>query len=88
MASQPLSSTTICKYTFDSYIRGYDAYEDGWNQPWIGEVYIRGYDAYEDSWNQPWIGEVLPLERDPTNPQDKFAVAVKKCRETVGHLPS
>ena len=30
---------------------------------------------------------MLPLERDPTNPHDKFAVAVKKCGETVGHLP-
>ena len=68
MASQPVSSTTICNYNFDSY--------------------IRGYHAYKDRWNQPWIGEVLPLERDPTNPHDKFAVAVKKCGETVGHLPT
>ena len=67
MASQPVSSTTICNYNFDSY--------------------IRGYHAYKDRWNQPWIGEVLPLERDPTNPHDKFAVAIKKCGETVGHLP-
>ena len=67
MASQPVSSTTICNYNFDSY--------------------IRGYHAYKDRWNQPWIGEVLPLESDPTNPHDKFAVAVKKCGETVGHLP-
>ena len=67
MASQPVSSTTICNYSFDSY--------------------IRGYHAYKDCRSQPWIGEVLPLERDPTNPQDKFAVAVKKCGETVGHLP-
>ena len=67
MASQPVSSTTICNYNFDSY--------------------ITGYHAYKDRWNQPWIGEVLPLERDPTNPHDKFAVAVKKRGETVGHLP-
>ena len=67
MASQPVSSTIICNYNFDSY--------------------IRGYHAYKDRWNQLWIGEVLPLERDPTNPHDKFAVAVKKCAETVGHLP-
>ena len=38
MASQPVSSTTICNYNFDSYIRGYHAYKDRWNQPWIGEV--------------------------------------------------
>ena len=67
MASQPVSSTTLCTYNFDSY--------------------IRGYHAYKDRWIQPWIGEVLPLERDPTNPQDRFAVAVKKCGETVGHMP-
>ena len=31
-----------------------------------------------DQW-EPWIGEILPLEREPTNPEDKCAVAVKKC---------
>ena len=39
-----------------------------------------------DRWN-PWIGEVLPLERDPTNPEDQCAVAIKKSGGTVGHVP-
>ena len=38
-------------------------------------------------WWEPLIGEVLPLEREPTNTEDKCAVAIKKCGETVGHLP-
>ena len=29
----------------------------------------------------------LPLEREPTNPEDKYAVAIKKGGETVGHVP-
>ena len=40
MASQPVSSSTICNYNFDSYIRGYHAYKDRWNQLWIGEVLL------------------------------------------------
>ena len=36
---------------------------------------------------EPWIGEVLPLEREPDNPEDNCAVAIKKSGETVGHVP-
>ena len=50
------------------------------------ESFVRGYHAYMDCWD-PWIGEVLPLERDPTNKEDKCAVVVKKCGRTVGHVP-
>ena len=50
------------------------------------DSFVRGYHAYMDRWD-PWIGEVLPLERDPTNPEDKCAVAVKKRGGTVGHVP-
>ena len=50
------------------------------------DSYIRGYHAYKDSWD-PYIGEVLPLEREPENPEDRFAVAVKKAGECVGHIP-
>ena len=64
--SQPVSSTELESFTFDSFIRGYHAYMERW---------------------EPWIGEVLPLEREPTNPEDKCAVAIKKCGETVGHVP-
>ena len=31
--------------------------------------------------------EKFCLEREPTNPEDKCAVAVKKCGEIVGHIP-
>ena len=31
--------------------------------------------------------KVLPLEREPTNPEDKYAVAIKKSSGTVGHVP-
>ena len=30
---------------------------------------------------------MLPLERDPTNPEDSNAVAVKNGSGTVGHVP-
>ena len=28
-----------------------------------------------------------PREKESTNPEDKYAVAVKKCGKTVGHVP-
>ena len=34
-----------------------------------------------------FIGEVLPLEREPNNPEDKFAVAIIRRSCVVGHLP-
>ena len=48
--------------------------------------FVRGYHAYMEQW-EPWIGEVLPLEREPTNPEDKHAVTIKKRGGTVGHVP-
>ena len=66
MASQPVASTRIGSYSFDSFVRGYHAYSEQW---------------------EPWIGEVLALERDPTNPEDKCAVATKNGSGTVGHVP-
>ncbi len=50
------------------------------------ESFVRGYHAYKEQW-EPWIGEVLPLERDPTNPEDRHAVAIKNSSGTVGHVP-
>ena len=47
--------------------------------------YVRGYHVYQDIWS-PRIGEVLPLEREPDNSEDKFAVAIVRSR-VVGHLP-
>ena len=37
MASQPIASTVITSFSFDSFIRGYHAYMDRWD-PWTGEV--------------------------------------------------
>ena len=48
--------------------------------------YIRGYHAYQDIWD-PRIGEVLPLQREPDNPEDRFAVAIMRRGSVVGHLP-
>ena len=48
--------------------------------------YIRGYHAYQDIWS-PFTGEVLPLEREPDNPEDVHAVAIKRAGRIVGHVP-
>ena len=48
--------------------------------------FVRGYHAYQDLWS-PKLGEVLPIEQGPTNPEDKFAVAVKLEDCMVGHVP-
>ena len=47
--------------------------------------YIRGYHAYQDLWT-PQLGDVLPIKQEPTNVEDKFAVAVKCDGCVVGHL--
>ena len=49
------------------------------------ETYVRGYHAYKNIWN-PKLGEVLVAERESDNSYDKFAVAVKKNGQVVGHL--
>ena len=67
MASQPIASSGINSFSFNSFVRGYHAYVEEW---------------------EPWVGEVLPLEREPTNPEDRRAVAVKRgSLGTVGHVP-
>ena len=33
------------------------------------------------------IGAVLPLERESSNQEDKFAVAIKRCGSVVGYVP-
>ena len=48
--------------------------------------FVRGYHAYKDIWN-PRISEVLPLEREPNNTEDRFAVAIKRTGSVVGHVP-
>lgn len=47
---------------------------------------IRGYHVYNQIWTAT-MGEVLACEREPTNEQDRYAVAVLKSGTIVGHLP-
>ena len=48
--------------------------------------WIRGYHAYKDCWEVE-IGQVLTLQQEPTNPQDKNAIAIIKDSNVVGHMP-
>uniref|UniRef100_A0A1X7UPP5 HIRAN domain-containing protein n=1 Tax=Amphimedon queenslandica TaxID=400682 RepID=A0A1X7UPP5_AMPQE len=48
--------------------------------------YIRGYHAYMEVWT-PKIGEVLVVKREAENPHHRYAVAIIKDGETVGHVP-
>ena len=50
------------------------------------ESYVRGHHIYHTRWT-PIIGEVLPVKRELTNNYDRFAVAVLKDGEVVGHVP-
>ena len=47
---------------------------------------IRGYRVYSTIWEAE-SGEVLTTSQERGNVHDRFAVAVKKERLTVGHLP-
>ena len=72
----------------------------GWVHPWnffnrskvlIMETYtreccVRGYHVYWRIWSSA-VGEVFHCEREPTNSQDRYAVAVKKDETVIGHLP-
>ncbi len=37
MTSQPIASTEVVSFSFESFIRGYHAYREQW-EPWVGEV--------------------------------------------------
>ncbi len=50
------------------------------------EAMVRGYHVYEDIWDAS-IDEELLCAREPGNPCDRFAVAVVKSDQTVGHVP-
>ena len=47
--------------------------------------YVRGYHAYKRVC-EPARGEALLVRREPTNPLDKYAVAIYKEDITVGHV--
>ena len=47
---------------------------------------VMGYHEYQKKWDAV-IGEVLEAKMEPTNDIDKYAVAVCKKGDIVGHLP-
>lgn len=47
---------------------------------------VRGYHMYKDKWAAT-LGEDLECTREPTNASDRYAVAVIKGGNVVGHLP-
>ena len=47
--------------------------------------HIAGYHVYKEVWI-PVIGEELVSEMEPLNPEDAYAVCVKKNGSIVGHL--
>ena len=47
--------------------------------------HIAGYHVYKTAWT-PVIGEELVGEMEPLNPEDRYAVCVKKNGSIVGHL--
>ena len=62
MASQPVSSTTICKYSFDSYIRGYQEPAMDWGRfatgkgPYQPAGQVRC--SYKEMWRNCWPSAV------------------------------
>ena len=46
---------------------------------------VCGYHVYQGNWT-PIIGEQLNCERDE-NPRDRYAVAIKRSGNIVGHMP-
>ena len=52
----------------------------------IAESVVRGHHIYKDVWS-PIVGEEVEVCREPENPHDRHAVALKKAEEVVGHVP-
>ena len=50
------------------------------------ECCVRGYHVYIDVWDAA-IGEELDCQREPSNANDRYAVAVVKSGVVVSHLP-
>ena len=57
---------------------------------WMAEFeidsYVCDYHVYHDNWT-PVVGEQLLCEREEGNPQDRYAGAIKKNSDTIGHVP-
>ena len=49
------------------------------------ETFIREHHIYKNIWT-PQLDELLEVSTEPDNSVDKFAVAVKKNQNIVGHL--
>ena len=47
---------------------------------------IRGYHVYKDIWI-PFVSEIVNCQCEARNPEDPFAVGLKKDGATVGHVP-
>ena len=47
---------------------------------------IRGYHVYKNVW-EPGFGDSVCCQCEDRNPQDPYAVAVKKDDTTFGHVP-
>ena len=50
------------------------------------ESVVRGRNVYKGVW-RPRLGEELETHRELDNEHDRFAVAVSKSGQTVGHMP-
>ena len=50
------------------------------------ESTVRGHHIYKSTWT-PHIGQVLQTATESGNEHDRFAVAVRKDDNTVGHMP-
>ena len=52
------------------------------------ESCVHGFHIYQDVWTPVHVvGEVLGCRRETTNTEDRYAVAVYKSEEVVGHVP-
>ena len=47
---------------------------------------VCGFHVYQDVWT-PVMGEILVCRRETANIEDRYAVAVYKSEEMVGHVP-
>ena len=52
----------------------------------VAESCIRGHHVYQREWT-PVLGEELQCQRESTNANDPYAVAVRKDDNVVGHVP-
>ena len=49
------------------------------------KTHIKGYHAYMTKWT-PKNTEILKVRPEPENKYEKYAVAVERCGDVVGHL--